>query len=513
MIFDPYGKLIPETPKSGTASGVQILMQPLTDRESRDVSRGLTPRDVDRILTQANGGDVEAQCRLSRELPEKNYAVAHALRTRRNALSGCAWHIEPGDNSDAAAEAAKRLKHELDMTGMLHPELGRIGSFSNLLKNLTDAILPGFSAAEIVWRPGGRGFYGFRPIEQRFFSFSNSYTPRLRTIGHLADGVALEHGKIIFHELTDGNDMVRGGLIRPLCWLHCFAQLNTKDRLSFMERYGMPFVKATVDQATWDKEKVTLNDLICNFGPRGGGVFSRGVEVELLQAASTTGDIYSVLAQYFDDAITKVLLGQTASSGDSSGLSGGDAQSKVRDDILCSDARALEDTVNRDLFAVWMEYNFLEEIPVPKLRIETEPAEDEKAAADTALVKAQTIQTLAAAGYIAPEEEVRKVFGYNVKYQAPAQQSIGSPGLELDETEKKPDAGAELLSAMEEMFGAWSDTAENVVALCDDENLSDDELHEKLRSLELQGGDSGKMEKLMADNMEKIYAEHKNQSR
>ncbi|WP_288611586.1 DUF935 family protein [uncultured Victivallis sp.] len=421
MILDRYGRLIPETTESKPASGMQIVMQPLTDREGLDVSRGLTPRDVDRILVQANGGDVEAQCRLSRELPEKSPAVAHALRTRRNALTGCRWHIEPGDGSTRATEAARRLKNDLDAAGTMHPKAGRLWSFSQLLAGLTDAVLPGFAAAEIVWRPGGLGFYGFRPVEQRFFSFTKSYSPRLRTTGHLYEGEEPGYGKLVFHALHDGIDPVRGGLIRPLAWLFCFSQINHKDLLSFIERYGMPFVRATVDQATWEKEKVTLNDLISNFGPRGGGVFSRNVEVELLQAASTTGDVYFRLLEYLDDAITKVLLGQTASSGDSSGLSGGDAQSEVRHDILAADARALEETVNRDLFAVWMRCNYPPGVPSPRLLIETEPPEDEKAAAEKNLILAQTIQSLAAVGYKADVAAVSKMFGLPLTYEPPQQ--------------------------------------------------------------------------------------------
>lgn len=420
MLYDQFGRLIPEERAETPKSGMQILMQPLTDRESRDVSRGLTPRDVDRILLQANGGDVEAQCRLSRELPEKNAAVAHALRTRRNAVSGCEWHVEPGDDTPAAQAAAEALEKELDRTGAIHPVLGRVGSFSRLLRDLTDAILPGFACAEILWRPGGRGFYGFRPVEQRFFSFAKSYAPRLRTRGHLYEGEELPRGKIIYHELGDnGSDPVRGGLIRPLAWLHCFTQLNLKDLLSFIERYGMPFVRATVDQGTWDKEKVTLNDLISNFGPRGGGVFSHGVEVELLQAASTTGDVYFRLLQYMDDAITKVLLGQTASSGDSAGLSGGDAQSKVRQDILEADARALEDTVNRDLFALWTEYNCAPGTPAPLLKISTEPPEDK-----TAL--AATLTALYNAGMELDPEELSEKF--SVKLRKREMDSAGQIG-------------------------------------------------------------------------------------
>ena len=132
------------------------------------------------------------------------------------------------------------------------------------------------------------------------------------------------------------------------------------------------------------------------------------MEVELLQAASTTGDVYFRLLQYMDDAITKVLLGQTASSGDSAGLSGGDAQSKVRQDILEADARALEDTVNRDLFALWTEYNCAPGTPAPLLKISTEPPEDK-----TAL--AATLTALYNAGMELDPEELSEKFSVKLR--------------------------------------------------------------------------------------------------
>ncbi len=409
MLYDPYGRLIPEARHAPPASGVQIVASPMSDRETHDVSRGLTPRDVDRIMMQANGGDIEAQCKLCRELPEKNHDVAHALRTRRNALIGCRWSVEPGDQSDAAVRAAGVLKKHLHETGRLLPELGKIGSFRQLLRDLCDATLPGFAASEIVWRPGGAGFYGFRPVEQRFFSFTHSYTPKLRTAGNMGDGIDLPPGKIIFHELGEnGADPVRGGLIRPLAWLHCFSNINFKDLLSYIERYGMPFVVAKVDQNTWREEGDQLNGLIRGFGPNGGGVFSKNTELELLQAGNNTGDVYFRLLSYVGDAITKVILGQTASSGNGGGLSKSNAQSEVRQDILDADARQLEDTVNRDLFAVWARYNCAAGVAAPQLRIRTEPAEDVAALA-------ATLATLHNAGVRADPAEVAERFGFKLE--------------------------------------------------------------------------------------------------
>lgn len=411
MIIDQFGRPIPEGRPSPPRSGAQIFANP-NDRESYDVSRRLTPRELDRMMTAANTGDITDQCRLSRELPEKNYTIRHALGTRRNALSGCLFSIAPGAKNDPVAEAvAAELTRQLEEAGGAYPGVGRLASFARLLRNLSDAVLPGFAAAETVWRPGGAGFFGWRSVEQQFFTFQDSFSPRLRTNGRY-DGVELPYGKIVFHETAEnGVDTARGGLIRPLAWLHCFANITTKDLLSFIERYGMPFIVARCDSNTFATESDKIKQMILNFGPDGGGVFSKAVEFELLQAASNGGEVYFKLLQYVDAAIEKVLLGQTASSGESSGLSKGDSQSAVRQDILEADARALEETIRNDLFRPWMQYNYGPGVPVPTLAIETSQPED-------SANLATTVKTLHEAGYETDPVEVSRRVGFAVKRPA-----------------------------------------------------------------------------------------------
>lgn len=433
MIFDQFGRPIREVTPRAPRPGAQIFADPVSDRESLDVSRRLTPREVDRIMIAANGGDVEAQCRLARELPEKSHDIRHALSTRRNALSGCKYSILPGDDTPQAKVIAEALEQRLGAAGGDYPEIGRLLSFRRLLRSLSDAILPGFALAETIWRPGGTGFYGWRTVDQRFVTFTRGFSPRLRVTGNY-DGIPLPPGKVVYHETAEnGDDPARGGLIRPLAWLYCFANLNIKDLLSFIERYGMPFVVAKIDKATYDSEGAAIRAAILNFGPDGGGVFSRAVEFELLQAANNTGDVYFKLLTYLGDAIAKVLIGQTASSGDASGLSGGDAQSQVRQDILEADARALEETVNRDLFAPWVAYNYPPGAPVPLLSIDTAEAED------TATL-ATTLKTLYEAGFEASDEaEVSERIGIQLRRRPPEPAAASPAGLELAESEP-PDA-------------------------------------------------------------------------
>ena len=372
-----------------------------SDRNDPESVRGLTPEVIDRIMADANSGDTRDQCRLAADLLEKNADIMQAFATRKNAVIGCPWHLEPGDGSDAAGKAAAALEKELRECG----DGSDADTFEDLLEDLLGALLPGFAVSEILWKNGG-SIAGFHHIAQTNFTFADSFTPKLITRDHPL-GLELPRQRIIFHKVRfHGGDPARGGMIRPLAWLHCFKQLNEKDLLGFIERHGMPFIAAMVDETAFNTEKNAVKRLIRNFGSSGGGIFTKNVELKLLEC-STTGDVYFRLLEYLDAAVSKVILGQTASSGDSSGLSKGDAQSKVRQDILEGDCRTLQRVINSQLIKPWMQFNFGETVADPLLVIECAAPEDEVA-------KANVLKTLYEAGFEADAAEVSEAFGWKL---------------------------------------------------------------------------------------------------
>lgn len=374
-----------------------------SDRIFEDVGRALTPEKVDSIMAAANSGDTARQCRLCGEILEKNHDVMQAFSTRRNAVLGSPRSVVPGDDSVEAKIAAETLEFQLAAAGT---ENG-LDSFGDLIEDLMGALLPGFAVSELVWRNGGE-LAGFRHIPQYAFTFRDGVEPKLVT-RDAPLGIALPPERIVFHRLrTHGSDPARGGLIRPLAWLHCFGNLHFKDLLSFIERYGMPFVFVKVDSGSFERERNTIKRLIRNFGSSGGGLFTKNVEAQLLQSSANSGEVYFRLLEYCEAAICKVLLGQTASSGNSSGLSKGDAQSKVRQDILEADCRWIERTVNTRIFRPWCRYNFGEGVAAPRLAIDCTPPEDKAALANI-------VQALAGAGFEAEPGELGERFGLRLR--------------------------------------------------------------------------------------------------
>lgn len=388
-----------------------------------------TPARLTALFQAANSGDIEQLCLCGREILERNWDIQGAMDQRADALCGVGWEIRPGGPGEAAKQAADAFAAALDDTGFSLGSTDRPETFQELLRNLLDAVILPFAAAEIVWKDGG-ALEGFQTIEPHCFTLRNSMVPRLIT-DEFPDGMELEPDKFIIHQHRRRPDPARSGKIRVLAWLHCLQNWPLKDLFSFIERFGMPFVVARVDQNTWENERDVLQRIIRSFGPDGGGIFTNSTEIQLLNAANTGGDnVYFRALEFCHNAIYTLLVGQLASSGDSAGMSNGDAQSAVRQDILEADARAIESTIRAQIAAPWTRFQFGEAVPVPKFHFKVEPPEDEKATADKNLVRAQTIQTLAGAGYKADVAAVSKIFGLPLTYEPAAQQGMAFGQLE-----------------------------------------------------------------------------------
>lgn len=418
MLYDTYGRPLPEATLKAPRPGIMVRSES-GDAYSTDESRALTPAKVDEILTAANTGDIERQAKLAVEIEEKSWDIAQAVQTRRLAVAGLPWSIEPQENDDDTTAAEIAEAAEAMLRAVPWDATGELDTFDEALRyGLQGALLPGFAVGELVWSRGGAELLGFAEIEQRHFRYHDE-TGRLLNRPRLVTstdprGIDLPAGKFVaHHHRARPGARCRGGLIRPLAWLHCFSRVNLTDLLTFIERYGMPFLMLRVSPDAWQTERTKLAALVANFGPAGGAVLTENVQSELLQASNSTGDVYFRLLEYIERAVTKVVLGQLASSSEATGLSGGDAQSDVRQDLLEADCRALEATVRAQILTPWVAWNYGPEASVPRLHLKCEPVEDIKATAETAAA-------LATAGLEWDEEEASERTGMKLRRRAPA---------------------------------------------------------------------------------------------
>ena len=478
--------------KNGSADRRRVEVTTADRSRYAAMSGGYTPDRLAGIFAAANMGDIEALCLCGREILERNWDVIGAMEQRSAALTGTPYDIQPGGDSPADHAAAEAFDKALRSAG----ELNGLDTFHDLLQHMTSAAIMPFAPAEIVWGEGGT-LEGFQILEPQYFTLRDGFVPRL-ICDEYPNGLPEEEQKhrFLFHQHRKKHDPARSGRIRVLAWLHVFQNWPIKDLFSFIERFGMPFVVAKVDSRTWEEERHVLNDLIRSFGPNGGGVFSRNTELQLLNAANTGSDnVYFRSLEFTHNAIYTMLVGQLASSGESSGMSNGDAQSAVRQDILEADARAVEATVRAAIAAPWTAFQFGTDVAVPRIHFQVEPAEDLSALANT-------VATLYNGGLEADPAEMSEKFGIKLSRRVipPAAPGGGFPMSAEPENAQTTVTAPGLEAALNEWLGPIADGIEDAV------NRPDDELDRLLRSGEIaESGDCSKIAALMEREMRKEY--------
>jgi len=403
VLYDAKGQLIPEADPRPPRAGITALWEDGDHQHLSSAGRALTPEKVDGIMQAADSGDTPRMCALAEQIDDRSFAIGAALDTRRAAIEATPWRIEGADDSSRADDIAKSAQQMLSAT---RPENDLL-TFQQMIKlELGSALLPGFAAPEIVWSAGGAEVLGFSSIPQKHFSFVGTRTPRLLTTDH-PEGIELPPGKFVLHwHRAKGGSPVRGGLIRAAAWMRCFEGLGFKDLVRFVERYGMPFLVAGVDEQTWKSERSVLRSIVRNFGPDGGAVLSKNTELQLLQAAGNTGDVYFRLLEYLERAAEKLILGQTGTSSEG-GWSNNGAQHMVRMDIRDSDCSQIAESVYARILVPWVRWNYGPEAPLPRMVYDIEEAKDAKA-------EAEVIKTLGDAGWEMEAEQIEANTGYRV---------------------------------------------------------------------------------------------------
>ena len=438
MLYDAFSRPLGATPQPPPEAARRLVQFEPNDRVKAEQSTGLDPARLGAIFRSANSGDPTAQAKLSEEILEKDWDIFQAVQTRAGAAASVDFSLLPGADDDAAAE---RIADEArDMLRAVSPadHHGSDIGFSGLVHSMLGALLPGYDCCEIIWGKGGESIEAFAPVPRDAITFRQSAEPLIATVQNPL-GLPLSRDKFVFHRHRSmSGDATRGGLIRPLGWMYLFGNLGIKDLVRFVEKFGMPFVAARIDENAWQTDRSNIASLVRNFGSDGGGVFSKSVELDFLEAASSQagGEVFFRLLDYIGNAKTRVVIGQTATSSDGGGLSADNAQSAVRQDLLESDCEQLARTIRDAILRPWTAWNYGPDAPVPVLKFACEPPEDRAQLSEVAAKVASQM------GYELDPAWIEETFGVRLARDAAGvaqrRQGGGMAGLMMTgESEKK----------------------------------------------------------------------------
>ncbi len=346
---------------------------------------GLTPARLSAILKAADDGALSEPMQLYEQMEEKDAHLFSIANTRRLALTGLEWEmvpasdLRPGLDAALAAEAADYCAQAL----------GSIDALDDALQHLSLALGRNIAVAEVVWdfQDGSHTIVDIAPIEFTRLVFDGLDQVRILTDDAPLDGIALPANKFVVHtpHATTGHAS-RGGLLRVTALAFLGKNYALKEWLTFAEIFGMPIRVARYDPSASVEEKRELLDMLTSMGSEAAGVFSKAVELEIIEAnRGTPNPPYDRLVNFLNREMTKAWLGQTLTvdMADQSGSkAAAEVHDRVRKDILLDDIRKEGRTVRRDILRPLAQFKFGLEVPVPFFRRKPEEPRDLRELAD-----------------------------------------------------------------------------------------------------------------------------------
>ena len=442
----------PEMAKGRGPIMAAVAIRDVNDKFSSYPSDGLTPVKLARIFKEADAGDPFRQMELFEEMEGKDTHLFSQLQTRKLAVTGLDWEVQPfsqdGTDQEIAAFVEEQLK-ELD-------------GFSDNLMDILDAIGKGISFQEIEWeyRDGHVVVGNIEYVHQKKFYYDTLTDALMLRTEAFPGGIPLPENKFIVHRYkARSGHPSRYGVLRVVAWMYLFKNYDLKDWVSFCEVYGMPLRLGTYDATASEKDKAALMDAIVRMGTDAAGIVPSGTDIRFIESNKQSSvDIYERLARFCDEQMSKAIVGQTLTSDSGGSYAQSKTHNDVRKDLTEADCKAVMETVRRDLIRPLVEFNFGVRAHVPYFVLNATDTDDLKETAEI-------VNTLAASGLEIPKSWLYKKFnipapekGEETIGQAPAapgKQGMGQPGtgmfqgLRLKADGKEAD-GQRVLDRLEE---------------------------------------------------------------
>jgi len=339
---------------------------------------GLTPQRLVALFKQADAGDLSAQMALFEQMEEKDAHLFCVANTRRLAVTGLAWEIVSAAQMPGwgAAGSTSRDRGLADAAAAYcDAALREAKGFEESLAHLSLAVGRNVSLVELIWEAtaGGIRLAELAPVDFGRLVLGELDEIRVLTDEAKHEGMALPPNKFVVHtpHAASGHP-ARGGLLRVTGLAYLGKHFAIKDWLIFAEVFGMPVRIARYGPNATPEEKRELLDMLKQLGADATGIFSKAVELEIIQSRSPgETNLYENLCLYFDREMSKAWLGQTLTTDTARMLASAGAakvHDQVRRDLRDDDLRKEGQTLRRDLLAPMARLQFGPQVPVPYFR-------------------------------------------------------------------------------------------------------------------------------------------------
>ncbi|WP_337267069.1 DUF935 domain-containing protein [Oryzifoliimicrobium ureilyticus] len=360
QLLDQFGRPIPKQQmKAEQAAPTTVgVRRPVANHQAP----GLTPPKLARLLREAIDGDPERYLELAEDMEERNEHYAGVLGVRKRQVSGLEITVEAASDDPDDVKAADLVRDFIERD-----------EFEDELFDILDAIGKGFSATEIIWDTSEGQWMpsALKWRDPRWFTFDQEDRETLMLRGASGPEQLWSNKWIVHRGKVKSGLTVRGGLARSVAWSYLFKTFTVSDWAIFCEAYGQPLRIGKYGPDADDKQKEVLMRAVSSIAADFGAIIPQSMEIELIQAQlSGSQDLYQNRADWFDRQVSKIVLGQTATTdAQAGGYAVGKVHDGVRDDIERADAKQLSATLRRDLVIPLVSVNMGPRKKYPKLKI------------------------------------------------------------------------------------------------------------------------------------------------
>lgn len=352
-----------------------VAARNVNDKYSTYPSNGLTPKRLAHIFMAADQGDIMSQAELFEEIEEKDPHIFSQLQTRKLAVTGLDWTIQPASNSEQDKFIAE----------MVEKWIKKIPKFNEVRMDILDAIGKGISVSEIDWdidKDGYTVISGIEWIHPKNIIWDTLTDEMKVCTKEYPAGISFPDNKFVVHKYkAKSGHPSRAGVLRVVSWMYLFKNYDLKDWVSFCEVFGMPLRLGKYNSAASDADKKNLADAIINLGTDAAGIIPDTAMIEFVESNKTSSaEIYEKLARYCDEQTSKAILGQTLTSDSGGGsYAQGKVHADVRHDLTVADAISLDGTITECIIKPLVLFNFGEDAAYPIFQHDCKDPEDLKA--------------------------------------------------------------------------------------------------------------------------------------
>lgn len=320
---------------------------------SMGASRNLTPQRLANILRSAEDGDPDAYLSLAEEIEEKDLHYLSVIGQRKRQVAQLPLTLTAASKDEIDQIIAKDIQENLIDTGMVDAAI----------PDMLDAVGKGFSLTEQRWETGATKWkqVELQFVNPRFVRFDRETQRIPHLLGNNGELLPLAQAKFAYLEIKAKSGIpIRGGLARAAAWAYMFKNFAIKDWVQFCEVYGIPWRIGSYDQNASEGDKDALLRAVCSLSSDAAAIKPKAMDIEVVDSGTKTASsaLYGDLAKYFDDQISKAVLGQTRTVDAAGGINNGDAGTEVREDIERADAKALATCITRAIFRPYVDFNY-----------------------------------------------------------------------------------------------------------------------------------------------------------